>query len=243
MSNDKKNVVCDTSIWYQIADGKINPDQYKDYNLIGTFINAYELSRSPAIIKKSNIWNKAVDYFFGITKELRTHQPTKQLRKISGLPYEIHSYVGILSELRKVKEMPNKNTPENLKKIEDSKKKHEVEASDLMEQIDEIRNNLYNKYGYKNYVQQISQPEKRIEQHEIAKQLFSRLHENIDIDWENIPLLRDTFDEWFFQLIKIKNLKLKNNDVSDFMNLMYVNPGELYWTKDDRKTKKFRLNP
>ena len=236
---DKKNVVCDTTIWYRIAEGDISRSQYENYNLIGTFINAYELTRSPVMLKNPIKWSKAVNYFFTLSKEFRTYKPIDYLKKVSGSSYNIHSYIDVMYILRMVYGLSHKDTAEIRREIYDSKRDEKLDVEDWMNQIDEIRLSLYENYGYSEYISQISKPERRNEQLAIAKQFFSRLHNNIDIDWENIPLLRDTFDEWFFQLVKIKNLKLKNNDVSDFMSLSYVKPNEFYWTKDERKTKKY----
>ncbi|TKT92649.1 hypothetical protein [Dyadobacter frigoris] len=66
MNGKKSIVICDTNIWYGIGEGTIEENVFNDVHLVGTFVSAYELSHSPAIYKKTEIWKRSVDAFFPI---------------------------------------------------------------------------------------------------------------------------------------------------------------------------------
>ena len=37
------NIICDTNIWYDIANGNIKPEKIKRLNLVGTAVNVVEI--------------------------------------------------------------------------------------------------------------------------------------------------------------------------------------------------------
>lgn len=238
---ERKTVICDTSVWYHMAEGKITPDEYRDYKLIGTFMNAYEFSRTPAIVEKRDIWKAATSLFFELSSNFRCLDPVNHMKKVSNLNFDNLSERHILKILRMVQERQNQYKYDTLEKIYDYKEQLEVDANEVMGQVIDFRNGIKN-YGpkeYGKYKREVVFPVNRQKHLIITKDLVSMLMGDIEIEWGCVQLFQDTYDEWLMQLSRIDNLKMTNNDWIDVLNLVYVKPGEYYWTKDERKTRNF----
>jgi hypothetical protein len=69
-----------------------------------------------------------------------------------------------------------------------------------------------------------------------TKPLLMAFSKNSSPDWPKVELWLNTYNEWLIRLTRDSQSKLKNNDFNDLMNLIYVKPGQLYWTLDERKT-------
>ena len=52
-------IICDTNIWYHIAQNQISLNNLNDFDLIATYINIYELTTSPNILSNIELVRKA----------------------------------------------------------------------------------------------------------------------------------------------------------------------------------------
>lgn len=240
----KRTVICDTSVWYHMAEGKITPDEYRGYKLIGTFMNAYELSRTPAIVEKPEIWRNATKFFFENSSNFRCLDPVNYIKMVSKISFDNLGERQVLKVLRMVQERQSQYKYDTLEKIYEYKEELEVDANEVMNQVIDFRNGIKNSgpKEYGKYKRKATFPENRQKHLIITKDLFSMLMGDVKVEWGHVQLFQDTYDEWLMQLSRIDNLRMTNNDWIDVFNLVYVKPGEYYWTKDEKKTKNFIID-
>lgn len=115
---------------------------------------------------------------------------------------------------------------------------HNEKAQNIpfMELYSDFRTSVDNLGEYK---RKLNEKQRREKHFDVTKQLIQNLMPGELIAWNDIELFVKTFDEWLFQLSTNHSLKMTPNDWNDLLNLIYVQPGNKYWTFAERKTKNF----
>jgi hypothetical protein len=235
MTKKDKIVVCDTNIWYAIAEGQISEKDFEDCHLIGTFITAYEFHKTDAMLNKPEIWKNAIRAFHKYSERFKMEEPDNYLRTLTGQKVNNSIEKAIFGALLTAPDVLDTadvvqlqadiySTRAMLKRDEAEFMSHLRNGQQKFEQFAELRKSLAHKKNHSKFLEESTKP------------ILTFLSGNKDIDWKNVDLWTNTFNQWMILLARDLQIKLKVNDFNDIMNLIYVKPGTMYWTRDLGRT-------
>ncbi len=250
-----KTVICDANIWYNLANEKINPDKFKDDKLIGTSVNIIEISSSPNLISDLDLVIRTIKAFHRFNEFLIPHNPLEHLISLFYLDFipefkvESHllDHFGTLMNIN-TNEIPAENIEKGLKQIEKLEEENQKSIDSINERIALLRKNLKADKGLADF--------KKTSYINSWKLLFSDLvteyslkyfDKEIKLDpnsdsWNNLEFFLHTWEAYFKKNLPIGNWKFDKNDWEDLLNLVYVQPGIKYWTKEKKWNKLFIEN-
>lgn len=234
-------VICDTNIWYELYDNPSLLNQLNHIELVLTFNSLNEFRRSynsknPTLYQgvAKAIINFHDEYFY-----LNPFQYIKKLDHGNWQPKVEHGK-GILDELNKLAEMPNELVVQHVQQIGEDldtviKESHEnleegnSAINDLLQSIrksiSKIPKDDYRQFDMKNdLIDLISLLVKEDTGVEVSPRF----------DWTQLELFLAVTECYFKDLALSTNAKIKQNDWIDLFNLIYVNPGMKYWTRENK---------
>ncbi len=241
----KTDVICDTNIWYYLGTGHLDPSKLTDYSLVATFYNFEELITSPNIIGNFQQVRGAaqaiVDHsskqilenaFLYITRFINPHFEDKR--------YSYNLGIRNWAEIRSMAALDNsfRLNPEL---------------------IAEYNKNIQSRVGQGDTVASIeNQFVSRVKAHskklwkESQKKYFKKRFEGLIFELNDYIMLFsdgqvtlrnkslknfELFLTAFLQLSRnteIAKWVVQPNDAYDLYNLIYVKPGDKYFTKEKR---------
>lgn len=251
----KTKIVCDTNIWYEFAKGNYDVSKMKDQNLIGTHVSITELAQTPNMTENPELFKRTLialkDNYKGIIKTnpyeyligafFYGFKPDQSLanRILSGfdafIQMDLNSIpIDVLNKTR--------NDIENVVSVQKSI------SEPINEGLITIRQNIKKNGGKKK--------RKKINTIDSWKQFisdtvlsYSREFLNTDYkininheQWKYFEFIILTFEEYFLRLEISANRKFDKNDWGDLLNLVYVQPGDKYWTEENKWNTIFREN-
>ena len=233
-------IVCDTNIWYALADGRIKPEEVVGKNLVGTFVSGYEFCSSRNMYRDFNRLKLAVRAFSKYSQFCYGGSPIEHIKMISNYEWDRSGWENIeimLNAIVMSDLSPNNDLARELfgGYIDEMNLKDQP----FQDIICQYREGIKFKGAYK---KKMNEPEFRAFHKEQTKELLSEVHQGVTINWDMIELYVSTFDEWFRQLSLQPNLIMNLNDWNDLSNLVYVKPGNLYWTGEKKRTTEFINN-
>lgn len=230
-------VICDTNIWYNIAQDVIPIEAIQDKALVGTFVTAHEFCTSFNIINHYELIRNAVTSFNQYTFGVIVETPLDYVKKVSGLEFTAYSGFWAFKNLEIIINNSSVDDVEAARRdLTQLSDKEDYQNAPFMQLYNDFRANIGKPGEYK---RKLKEPQNRERHLEITKQVIQTLIPNRLIAWNNIELFLKTFDEWLFQLAINRSLRMTPNDWDDLFNLIYVKPGNRYWTFDGKKTKNF----
>lgn len=238
------NIVCDTMIWYDIANKYISESEMSCLKLNGTFINLFELSTTPNLLKKLPLVQNAVEALHKYHNGIFEINPFEYIILKQHKDYVCidNRYKSILNSFETLMraDVSLSIEDENYLKMKisiDSQKANLQNATDsINEFLPSIRENIKNTTGKAEHAEIDSIPiiKKLINQMAIQ---FSKGKIELNIDtypWEEIELFLVVFDNFFKELELRGNGKIQPNDWSDFINMVYVGKGDKYSTNEKK---------
>ncbi|AQG82035.1 hypothetical protein [Spirosoma montaniterrae] len=239
MEPNRSKIICDTNIWYRIFDGRISINELTGKFLVGTYISGFEFGCTLNALNDFNLFRNAVIAFKGQAQQFYKEHPIEYIKLLSNYPSNSDKWIELNESLNKVFGTKEPN-PAYYDAAKHEYEKYYTEASDLLEPfvrfVDDYRNSITNKGLHKkNMNASIS----RLQQIEATKSVITNWFQGVEIKWEPLELFLNVFNEWLRQLDLQNNLKMNLNDWNDVFNLVYVAPGDLYWTRDYKKTWEF----
>ena len=249
-----KSVICDTNIWYSVANKKINESRLKDLHLYGTAVNILEISSTPNLIKN-------IELIVRVVKSMNQHHyliiktnPMEHLIVLFNKDYVPDGNVEerLLNGFSTLMNIDTKKIPiENIKKAKKQINKilatqHKV-ADQINNRLPNIREEIKRKGGKKRH--------RKIDFTDTWKKFISELvsiysKEHCDKEyildikdktWENLEFFIYTWES-YFKILEIENRKFDKNDWADLFNLVYVQPGFKYWTLEKKWNRIFKEN-
>lgn len=237
-------VICDTHIWYYMGAGSINVASINsDIELIATYVNIDELSRTPHLIKNVAIVRDAINAIFQNNSHVYFEQPLAYLKQLSdsNFQYDIIENLGDILEF--TQEIANGNC------IEQSKLE---EFKDLIKNKTEKLKSISNLCNEK--ALEIQRTKKDKKQHRainstpLTRELISKmvgLSTNSNglpktFDWTKIELFENILNQFFIEL-EISKMRIQPNDWFDLFQLIYVQPNNKIWTCETRWIKIIKL--
>jgi hypothetical protein len=228
-------VVCDTNVWYNLADGKYDLHKVNTLALCATYTNISELSKTKNYIDRIEVVREAIRQIFKRKANIIYHNALEHIVTI-----QIPSYPINWAEI----------TP-MLKFTEQIAKGYVVTPG--MEQIaasffTEFRQGLIDMTNEQN--QQLKQYQADNERAlSLEKENFVELNRkrietfitayipdfeiDANFDWSQVELLHAILGAWIQELIATKKT-IKTNDWHDLFILAYVQPGDKYWTAENK---------
>lgn len=233
MENQK--VICDTMIWYHIANGKIDTAKLKNLDLYSTYINLFELRKTPNLLKDWKFVKKAVralhDYHKGV---FETH-PIEFIIKKQFPEYACKddSYKQTFKEFETLMEMDdNTEIPEEVikkmqKSIDEFAQIAQRDADNINSKLPELRKKIKETVGKKVHREIESYPLiYEVVNVYVQKQTNGEVALDIEkYPWNEIELFVKTWDNYFKELEVSGNRKFQPNDWQDIFAMVYVKPG------------------
>lgn len=248
-----KEIICDTNIWYGLGNETI--EKPKDSILIATWNNIVEIGFSHPKIKKlidSEEVRRAAKAIIDYADKIIENDPfTFSANKFdSSLSFQTKPLKFILDNI--VKDgLPDDTTYfENNNAYQMFLKIKEEFANDINSEKTSIRNRVFaNKIDKEKF-----KVADNIQRDEQAYSLLLDIDNFLDkehqlkISFEDeedfintINIIKNKFELFVFTKQKFlqkwildKNMKIDNNDFFDLLNLVYIEKGQFYWTKEKR---------
>lgn len=238
-------LVCDTNIWYDIADGNISPNALMKYSMIGTGINISEFASTSKLINNPRhlvralkamhqyhaliIKSNFMDHMMSLFDESFESNDTTNDRLLDGFS----TYMQI-----DIDEIPIDNIEKASRQIDEIRRMKDETTSAFNVKIPEIRQIIKDSGGKK-----VHRKKDFFKSH---RKFFSDLlsifsnhyyHKDFripveDSNWTKLDFFIRTWDEYFRSMELSHNMKLQGNDFADLFNLVYVQPGVRYTTRE-----------
>lgn len=242
----KTKVICDTNIWYYLGEGTLKPEQFKGYCLIATFYSLDELNSTPKTIKDFSKVQKAAKAIVEISCDQYLENAILYLARLIYPRHEDKKYhynLGMRNwnEIRLLGTLPIDFEPtEFVKKLYEQNIKIKISESEAVSNIENTLAKQVQKQSRKLWKESKTKYLKASLQGIIAL-LNSFLNEysegkaqlTKDFDIKKVELFLTAF-VFYYKSLEIGKMKAKPNDMYDLFNMIYVEPGSKYFTKDNR---------
>ncbi|MCK8496040.1 hypothetical protein M0L20_29510 [Spirosoma sp. RP8] len=237
MEQNQVPIICDTNIWYYIASGQIPESSLADKYLVGTFLTGYELCTSFHLVKNYDHIKQAVSAY--VKAPIITTTPVDHIRAISSSTHDADEWdilSDVLTAIFNLEKLPD---PHGIKKLLENYEEDLIRKNNhLINSANSVREQLQ-RVGRGQHKRLMNDKAAKDYHLELSKEVITNYMGGLVIDWQAFDLFLVAFDEWSRQLSIHPSMVIKPNDWVDLLNLVYVQPGSLYWTKDERRTKKF----
>ena len=251
MKRRNTEVIVDTNIWYDIAEGKIEKKSFKNYNLVANYVNLDELSVTKKLKDKKSfdLVKKVVNKVYLEKSKMIIENPISYLVRLeypkADLTRYEENYKGIIKFLDDLRHnrIPHSNIS-GIESIINNRKDELREAAKYFnEDMKSNRENVQSNIQSGNYGEETIRKSNSID---YTKDFIRYLVRSItkgkfelsdEFPWEKVELFLYTFDAYRKEYILSKWL-FKPNDWYDLFILVYVDQKRKYWT-NEMKWKKF----
>ncbi len=241
-----KRIICDTNVWYWIALGKYSPPD--DVKLVPTLFSLYELVTTEQAVTNPILLQNAIKAVHQYGQEIIPVNPfdfvlSKQSSRFADWDYNmIKNILKTFEEMMRIDFSKIDYIPEDLdKKVRVESKLCRKGSLDFVEYcnslLPEIRKNINKTIGRKKHLER---GQKNINKDLVigflnaylSKRKQSIEHEHFN--WNLIELFLIVTENYFKHLETSKEMKVHPNDTTDWLNMMYVEPGDLYLTFENK---------
>lgn len=248
-----KEIICDTNIWYGLGNGTIIKP--KDSVLIATWNNIVEIGFSHPKVKKltdmEEVKRAAKAIIDNADKIIENDPFTYSANKFdSNIKLQTNPLKFILENIVKDGLPDNTTYYEKNSVYQMFLKIKEEFAKDINSEKSTIRNRVFSN----NIIKEKFKVTDNLQRNEQAYSHLLDIHNFLDkehqliITFENeddfvntINIIKKDFELFIYTKQKFlqkwildKNMKIVNNDFFDLLNLVYVENGQYYWTKENR---------
>src|SRR3972149_2191426 len=224
-----ENVICDTNIWYNIAENIIKKDDLINVNLIATYINITEIASTPNIKKHLELVKRTTRSIMDYHKIIFNASPLEHIANIfdnSFIP-NVKAIENTLANLNSflninvVTDIPEINLIDAVKEIDEIENEKISFASEINEGLKEIKADIKNSGGKKIHKKKnFSDSWKNFISNFISK--YMKYHYNNDFQisinnekWKKLEFFINSWEE-YFKLLEIQsNRKFDKNDWND----------------------------
>lgn len=244
---EKPHVICDTNVWYEMASNNFKkPD---DVLLIPTAFSLEELATSTMMAKHPNFYQTVVKSIYNNRdpiipenpfdfvlmhhdpKYITNEEPTKQLLK---------GFSTLMERKIDKKDIDEDLRNKIIEDCENSRKPSNDFAALGNDELLAIRKSINTGIGKKEHLKQ----DPTLINREFVKFMFDSYASNkkytIDwdkFDWSRIELFMIVTEIFFKKLETTKGMKIDQNDIVDWFNLLYVTPEDQYLTFENKWRK------
>ena len=226
-----RKIICDTQIWYHLAHGFIVKPV--DLAIIGTFLTIEELALTK---NQDNNLEDVRDVIRMAMKGSNGFYEMPPFHHVAAIDHPKMSksdYPNIEGFLAYTQLIANEHVTEEIfQQILPYRFKRKELYSELATSMnDVVIVSKQTKIAKKDYWNLNTIPDNRV----LLKHWVESSTELIlstEFYWNEIELFERVMEYWFKELALNKTLWVKTNDLADFFNLLYVQPGDLYWCRD-----------
>lgn len=230
-------IICDTNVWYKIAEGTLSKDKLNELYLVATFNNIKEIAKTPNLIDKYEFVAEVARSIFRFKKEVIYFSPFIHIAKLKdpNFEFDINANMGDIlkfTELLAKGHVIKEDKKEEFKTfIESLKKDLEEVTAPWNKEVDRIKANIEDKKAHKK--EDTTELNRALISFmvEVATKGMVSLKEGFD--WAQLELLETTLSAYFLEL-EVSGMKIDENDWFDLFLLAYVQPGNLVWTYEKR---------
>lgn len=240
-----ESVICDTNIWYDLANKKYDKSLLNQDQLIGTSINLREIASSPYLISNLNMIVEAVKSITKFHDKIFIDNPMDHIITIFNKDYVSNSKTeeDILNGFTTLLNMNLDDIPvERFKEVKRRLNNITVPSQNLVDQINDglpaVNQRIKRSIGKQKHRQSdhtmtwkkfISELVSIYSKENCKKEYVIDIY---DERWNSLELFI-TIWERYFNKLEIEKRKIRKNDWADLFNLVYVQPGYKYWTSDE----------
>lgn len=250
-----KQVICDTNVWYEIGSGKFKPNPTVE--LYPTIFSLYEIATTPLSVRHPKVIQEAIKAVFEHATEIipvnpfdfvLSQQSSRFLNWDTTMAKDmLKTFQDMLRiDFDLVKEIP----PDLATKVTEESRIARAGAEEFVNYVNtelpNIRKEINKSYGAKEHRQ-------RSRTESVKKMTFGFLNDYLQtrgdslqfdhIDWSEIELFISVTESYFTKLEITKGMKADINDAYDWLNLLYVQPGQYYMTFDQKWQDFIKLDP
>ncbi|MFW2477726.1 MAG: hypothetical protein ACN4EP_12470 [Sediminibacterium sp.] len=233
-------VVCDTMVWYELAKGRIVVPDPEQYQLVCTHLSLTEIACSSNNFNKLQEVKAVISEIVKLKPEMIIQYPYEHARFLADNEYTFEYKVEedlIISFLRIIRNQPGEELAagelkDYLTDIAARRKENSIDWANF-------QNELYKLSGIpKSTLKKFQNSEMKLM--ESRKWLLFQLNQlsekELDfstIDWSRFELYENVHARYIRNL-ELSNFRADRNDDNDLKNMLYVQPGEKYWTLEKR---------
>ena len=250
-----KEIICDTNIWYNFANGSINKKQLDNPFLLATYINLVELAQTPNITNNPVLYQKTLIAIKNNHDAIIKSNPYEHIIRLffpefkpdytlaDKLTSGIEAYISI--EPSTIPKSAFEKVDKEIKEVIEFRKSlsdpinnglHEVRKSIRLNGGKKQRKKKDTIQSWKKF---ISDTVSFYSKENLNKEYRISIE---DRSWPLLNFLLLTFEDYFLELELSGNKKFDFNDWADLLNLAYVQPNKLYWTYENKWIKLFQKN-
>jgi len=229
--------VCDTMIWYYLGDGRLNKEDYSKRNLTLTFISIDEAATSFHLINHPEYARKALQAMMELSQTIIYEPSLIYLAKLANpdMLYEpLEAHKDLLEATRRIANGENilPERIEDMKEWLESKHKILQDFADFTnDKLSEIRAKITDRK--KHSLEDTTDGNRNVVSGWVK--LVTDGEYNLDnLDWGQVELFDKTMNSFFNELELHLTMKFQPNDFNDLTNLVYVQPGDKYFTLERR---------
>lgn len=235
-----QRIVCDTMIWYYLSTGELSLPNPKKYSLVCTHSTLTELAFTPNIFGKLHKVQEAVKQILNSASDILMAKPLDHARMIIDNDYNPEFNVEddlVFAFLRVVMNHPSDGLLDNESKnqltfIVSERNKNFEDWASFLNELNEPMKNMSSQLK-RNH----SQVGLKLD---LRKLFMLRLNDSHntnytaeEIDWDILEFYEEIHSQYYRNLMFSK-MKADSNDKYDLENMIYVQPNDLYWTKEKR---------
>lgn len=250
-----QTVICDTNIWYDLAENRKDIDRLGGVELIATSVNITEIASAPYLVSDIGLIARTANAMHKYNHKVVISNPMEYLISLFHWEYEPNT----VTERRLLEgfntlmnidlnDIPAQNIVDTERQIKEVLDSQNELASRINNGLQKIRQNIKRHEGKEKY--------RKIDFIDKWKEYFSELvleyskqhcdkEYKLDINdkaWDQLEFFLYTWEYYFKNNLEIGNWKFDKNDWGDLFNLVYVCPGYKYWTSELKWNRIFDIN-
>jgi hypothetical protein len=235
-------IICDTNIWYNLANNHFESYKIVGLQLIGTSVTVHEISETSHLVKNLDLVKRVAKAFLDYNSGIMVLNPFEYLIYLFNPGYipNDNKTRGLLEEFRiligtDLKDISSKNI-DRAKEMINNRKKSDKEVVDYINSgLPQIRENIkriegkfvHRKKDFTHLWKQLISDLVQIYSRENCNKEYT-LNDDVKI-WNRFECFILVW-EAYFKTLEIEKRNLERNDWADLINFVYVQPGDKYWT-------------
>lgn len=247
-----ENIICDTNIWYDIAENRIDQKEFRNVNLYGTAVNVSEIASTPNIIGNLSLVRGAICSLKRFHYLIISTNPFDHLISIfdSSIKLNDESTIKLLNAFeifQKINDFSDlSNDDWNVVKEKISKNESNIQyITNIVNKIlhqtqNHIKSNHLKKiYSFGDF-NDSWKPFFALIISNYSKNYYNKeiLVKEDDPRWNRLDFFITTWSEYFKSLDIQNGRRFHDNDWHDLFNLVYVQPEFKFWTSEKRSWSK-----
>ena len=236
-----QRIICDTMIWYYLSQDKVKIPDPDKYILVCTYLSLTELAFSQNNFNKLREVQQVIKSIFNIRPEIILSYPIDHALELIDTEYQFEHKIEedlVLGFLKVILNHPGEGLIDNEFKeqllfiVNKRKVNYEDWANflnDLHEGVKEIghivkkfHNDDSDKSNFRGwFVRQLNESS------------FEKKYSAGQVNWEKFEL-HEKVGARYMRNMYLTRMKADRNDENDLQNMIYVQPGDLYWTLEKR---------